>query len=731
MIGTSLHGALLAAFLCLGACSKRAPREPSGVATIVLIAIDDLRVDHLSFYGAPFDTTPNLSRIAAEATVFEDYVTPSTATAATLASLLTGLSPAEHGLETMREPGRQRLRTHIATLAERLQEQGWRTVAAVSLRQFSARLSGFDRGFVRYRDGELDPGGRPLPAGELIERLAPVLEEELEREEPLFFFLHFGDLREGAALPPEPGRFLGERLAAFDQEPGLSALLAPGSNRFREVETLLARRRGSAPWKAFQKASYDAKLYELDRQLGRLIEGLQARRDPEALHLVIVGTRGCYLLEARPDAQLEGLSEGLLRTALVVRLPGLAVGRRRGIVSAQRIAPTLLAQAFADPATDLGQGLDAAPFEGELRVLSPRVRAFAEVSRSWKWIVKDGWDCEPRLVLRDGDRIVEGASMWEVLEEELGEGLAKELRERAQTVGTEIPHGGRLRLLGSAARVLVRDPSGSIRGRRSDGDGLRIRTDRRTATIELGAGEDRAATLYLEKSGAPLALEFTRSGAPIGLDRIRFLGGERLADLAVPRLPNPRAEPWILGQGPPPWRVEIVDAGSGWVRLILPQRPPSRSDVRVFAALYPPTRDAGEPMEVRRIEGGERLSADSLPGAICLGGKAPLTAEFFLGGKRLALAVEIDGDFIPTTSIRYLGRRFDRGETAIYLPPWLPDRLDWFLDPVAPDAPPLERGSASAVLDGTIWLERDSRWSEGPWDLTSEEVRFLQRLRSE
>jgi hypothetical protein len=247
------------------------------------------------------------------------------------------------------------------------------------------------------------------------------------------------------------------------------------------VETLLARRRGSAPWKAFQKASYDAKLYELDRQLGRLIEGLQAHRDPEALHLVIVGTRGCYLVEARPDAQLEGLSEGLLRTALVVRLPGLAVGRRQGIVSAQRIAPTLLALAFADPATDLGQGLDAAPFEGELRVLSPRVRAFAEVSRSWKWIVKDGWDCEPRLVLRDGDRIVEGASMWEVLEEELGEGLAEELRERAQTVGTEIPHGGRLRLLGSAARVLVRDPSGSIRGRRSDGDGLRIRTDRRAA----------------------------------------------------------------------------------------------------------------------------------------------------------------------------------------------------------------------------------------------------------
>ena len=57
-------GALLAATLGAG-CSGGS--EP---LTIVLVSLDTTRLDHLSAYDSPRDTTPTLRRLAREGTVF-------------------------------------------------------------------------------------------------------------------------------------------------------------------------------------------------------------------------------------------------------------------------------------------------------------------------------------------------------------------------------------------------------------------------------------------------------------------------------------------------------------------------------------------------------------------------------------------------------------------------------------------------------------------------------------
>ncbi len=78
------------------ACGER---EGPGDArpSIVLISLDTTRPDHLSVNGYQRETTPNLARLALDGQVFPNFVTASSWTLPTHASLFTGLHPTTHG----------------------------------------------------------------------------------------------------------------------------------------------------------------------------------------------------------------------------------------------------------------------------------------------------------------------------------------------------------------------------------------------------------------------------------------------------------------------------------------------------------------------------------------------------------------------------------------------------------------------------------------------------------
>jgi len=75
---------------------------------------------------------------------------------------------------------------------------------------------------------------------------------------------------------------------------------------------------------------------------------------------------------------------------------------------------------------------------------------------------------------------------------------------------------------------------------------------------------------------------------------------------------------------------------------------------------------------------------------------------------------------VDPVRMRYLGRRFFAEDPELYFPPWLPQRMDWFLDEGAPPEGP----------SATIGLRRigEAPVMEGRLDLTLEEARFLRRL---
>ena len=68
------------------------PASPS----VLLITVDTLRADHLGLYGYRRDTSPQIDRFFANATIYERAYTTHSATSASVASLLSGLLPQEH-----------------------------------------------------------------------------------------------------------------------------------------------------------------------------------------------------------------------------------------------------------------------------------------------------------------------------------------------------------------------------------------------------------------------------------------------------------------------------------------------------------------------------------------------------------------------------------------------------------------------------------------------------------
>ena len=198
---------------------------------------------------------------------------------------------------------------------------------------------------------------------------------------------------------------------------------------------------------------------------------------------------------------------------------------------------------------------------------------------------------------------------------------------------------------------------------------------------------------------------------------------------AVPVLADRAAEDWEApAQGEAPgWIVDVSLDGTWWnVRVEDPGGAASKgSDVRVYAAVDLASDDAG-PLETRLESAGERLSDPALPDAVVLAGKLPFACSIRARPRaRLGLQVIVDGGPVPAARMRYLGRRFAGARLTYYVPPWMPERPDWFssLEVGPPELWTTAPWAAVTAKRGTgVYL------MEGPIDLTPDEIRFLRRM---
>jgi|UniRef100_A0A7C5ALQ7 arylsulfatase A-like enzyme len=114
---------------------------------IVLLVLDTVGAKHLSLYGYPRPTTPNLEKIAQECTVFTRCFAPACWTVPSHASMFTGLYPGQHGAYEKRYVLEEN-RPHLVSL---LKASGYRTLG-ISANGAVSPATGLCRDFDEFLD---------------------------------------------------------------------------------------------------------------------------------------------------------------------------------------------------------------------------------------------------------------------------------------------------------------------------------------------------------------------------------------------------------------------------------------------------------------------------------------------------------------------------------------------------------------------------------------------------
>lgn len=197
-----MRSLILLSLLLLAACGPRvaedAPRR------VFFITVDTLRADHMSLYGYPRPTSPELGRLAAGGVTFDRAIAQWPKTGASFASMFTGQYPQTTGLT---HRAAIRVPEEYLTLPELFQESGYTTLGVVSNAVLAAQFGwndGFDEFLETWGGGDFpeDPHEfRHLIQAPKVNELALPLLEKHRNDERLFVWLHYTDPHAPYMLP--------------------------------------------------------------------------------------------------------------------------------------------------------------------------------------------------------------------------------------------------------------------------------------------------------------------------------------------------------------------------------------------------------------------------------------------------------------------------------------------------------------------------------------------------
>lgn len=290
-----------------------------GLPDVVLIAVDGLRADAVgALEPGGMRATPAIDELARGAALVGRLQAPSSEPALSRASLLTGRHPIEHGvLRDSRGGLARRLSEGLPTLAERLGGAGYRTVG-ISGAGVGGGAWHLSRGFDAFV-------GKGLPAGAFAldyARADRVTELALAAAEGLagggrFLWVEYRD--------PAVPWVAWEDAIADPLSLVHYALWWPGKKKsgWTKRRRLVLSRSAAVQDSTREtwRAAYAADVRLMDRELGRLLEGLAQRGIGEEDWVILVGAHGMYLGEH------ELLGEGLdvyqegVDVPLIVRAP--------------------------------------------------------------------------------------------------------------------------------------------------------------------------------------------------------------------------------------------------------------------------------------------------------------------------------------------------------------------------------------------------------------------------
>ncbi len=346
--------------------------------SILLIAVDSLRADALSCYGAEAGQTPALDALAADGVVYEQAISTSSWGRAAFASLLTGMVPSEHGAFRRSD----RLPAETETLAEVLSGAGYLTGARVNDSNITTRF-GFQQGFDDF--AYLQPE-HPFGAREssyflvLYTALRTRIVDRITGRDHLASH-HYQD---GEAVTAAGAEFMrahvGERFMLFlhYRDPHEPYFAHPYDG------TAVTRVYGETPAPSAVdelNAMYAGEVTYTDRQLGALWRYLREEGLWDELLIVVTSNHGQEFADHGGWWHGSSLYEEQIRVPLLIKFPARTSGNPKGTRVSEQVrlidvAPTLVEMA-GTAVPDRWQG---SPLTAAWTERSPRDRvAFSEL----------------------------------------------------------------------------------------------------------------------------------------------------------------------------------------------------------------------------------------------------------------------------------------------------------------------------------------------------------------
>lgn len=287
--------------------------EPDGPSllerpNVLLITIDTLRADHLGSYGYRRDTSPQMDKLAAAGTRFDQARAQGPMTRFSVPVLMTG----RYFTELDRTGGSwPRVMDSNTLISEVLHQAGYHTAAFHSI-GYLVPLFGMSQGFDTY-DVSVVRERAPVhwkPTSDLLtDRVLEHFDQEiahLPADKPWFVWAYYGD--------PHSGYISHEGVPSF----------------------------GSTIYDL-----YDQEIYFTDLHIGRLLEGLRWRGELGTAVVIITSDHGEGLDPEDLDnhgLQYHGqtLYDNLLRVPLIFQGPGIEASAPTEVVGNIDVFPTLL-----------------------------------------------------------------------------------------------------------------------------------------------------------------------------------------------------------------------------------------------------------------------------------------------------------------------------------------------------------------------------------------------------
>tara|TARA_R110002072_G_scaffold128081_2_gene265613 strand:- start:1416 stop:3422 length:2007 start_codon:yes stop_codon:yes gene_type:complete len=306
---------------------------------VVVVVVDTLRADRTSTYGYDKPTTPHLDALGQRGVVFDSAWAATPWTWPSTASILTSLSPPEHGLVDYTACY---LSQRLDTLPERMQEEGY-TTAGFTANPLVRADKGFNQGFETFWESPW------VPADTVFDEVEPWLRAQTDHR--FFLYVQLSDPHEYEPKEPFRSAFASAKPQGYTPVRWRTTFIRKIKGESHDPAQLVADTQ-------YNSTLYDATVAQADAGLGRLTALLDELGQLDDTIIIVTSDHGEAFLEHGRIHHSNTVHEEMVRVPFVMAGPGVPAGVRcMERVENRFLAPTLLARLNLENASNL-QGPD-------------------------------------------------------------------------------------------------------------------------------------------------------------------------------------------------------------------------------------------------------------------------------------------------------------------------------------------------------------------------------------